>query len=61
MFTSPLQMALVAAGIGNGGMIMEPHVVKEIQNSDGKTVRTIAPKEWKTCMSPTDRERRSPT
>ncbi len=53
VFTSPLQMALIASGIGNGGKIMEPHVVKEIQNSDGKTVRTIDPKEWKTCMSPT--------
>ena len=53
VFTSPLQMALIAAGIGNGGKIMEPHVVKEIQNSDGKTVRTITPKEWATCMSPT--------
>jgi penicillin-binding protein A len=53
VFTSPLQMALIAAGIGNGGKIMAPHVVKEIQNSDGKTVRTIGPKEWTTCMSPT--------
>ena len=24
--TTPLQMALVAAGIGNGGIVMEPHV-----------------------------------
>ena len=43
VFTTPLQMALIAAGIGNSGVIMEPHVVKEIQNSDGKTVRTIEP------------------
>ena len=53
VFTSPLQMALIAAGIGNGGKIMEPHVVKEIQNTDGKVVRTTEPKEWTTCMSPT--------
>ncbi len=53
VFTSPLQMALIAEGIANGGVIKEPHVVKEIQNSDGKTVRTIDPKDWKTCMSPT--------
>jgi peptidoglycan glycosyltransferase len=52
VFTSPLQMALIAAGIGNGGVIMQPHVVKEIQNSDGKTVRTTDPTPWKTCMSP---------
>ena len=53
MFTSPLQMALIAAGIANGGVIKEPHVVKEIQNADGKVVRTIEPEDWKTCMSPT--------
>jgi peptidoglycan glycosyltransferase len=52
VFTSPLQMALIAAGIGHGGVIMKPHVVKEIQNSDGKTVRTIGAEPWKTCMSP---------
>jgi len=50
--TAPLQMALIAAGIANGGIIEQPHVVKEIQNSDGKTVRTVGAKEWKTCMSP---------
>jgi len=53
VFTSPLQMALIAAGIGNGGVIMQPHVVKEIQNSDGKTVHTIDAEPWTTCMSPT--------
>ena len=53
VFTSPLQMALIAASIGNGGTIMEPHVVKEIQNTDGKIVRPIAAKPWKTCMTPT--------
>ena len=53
VFTSPLQMALIAAGIANGGVIKQPHVVKEIQNSDGKVVRTIDPGDWKTCMSPT--------
>jgi peptidoglycan glycosyltransferase len=53
VFTSPLQMALIAAGIGNGGVIMQPHVVKEIQNSDGETVDTVEPEPWTTCMSPT--------
>src|SRR6185312_11171548 len=53
VFTSPLQMALIASGIANGGVIKQPHVVKQIQNSDGKVVRTIDPGDWKTCMSPT--------
>jgi len=52
VFTSPLQMALIAAGIANGGVIMEPHVVKDITNRDGATVKTIDPKPWTTCMTP---------
>ncbi len=50
---SPLQMALIAEGIANGGVIKEPHVVQEIRNSAGKTVRTIGSKDWTTCMAPT--------
>ena len=53
VFTSPLQMALIAAGIANGGVIKEPHVVKEIQNSDGKVGRTIDAWTGRPCMSPT--------
>ena len=43
---SPLQMALVAAGIGNGGSIMTPHVMAEIRDNDGELVRTYEPSEW---------------
>jgi len=50
--TTPLQMALIAAGIANGGVIMEPHVVKEIRDADGDVVRTIPVREWKTAISP---------
>ncbi len=50
--TTPLEMALVAEGIANGGNIKEPHVVKEIQNNDGKVVQTIGSKDWTTCMQP---------
>ena len=46
------QMALVAAGIANGGVIMQPHVVKEIQSADGAHVKTIEPQPWTTCMTP---------
>lgn len=51
--TSPLEMALVAEGIANGGVIKQPYVVQEVRNSDGKTVRTTQPKDWLTCMQPT--------
>jgi peptidoglycan glycosyltransferase len=52
VFTTPLQMALIAEGIANTGVIKEPHVVAEIRNSDGKTVRTTEPADWTTCMQP---------
>jgi peptidoglycan glycosyltransferase len=53
VFTTPLQMALVAEGIANQGVIKQPYVVQEVRNSDGKTIRTTTPKDWLTCMQPT--------
>jgi peptidoglycan glycosyltransferase len=52
VFTSPLQMALIAEGIANNGVIRAPHVVKDIQDSDGKVEKTIDTQDWKTCMQP---------
>jgi peptidoglycan glycosyltransferase len=51
VFTSPLQMAVVAAAVANGGVIKEPHVVQEIQDSEGRTIKTNESKDWRTCMS----------
>jgi peptidoglycan glycosyltransferase len=48
---TPLQMALVAAGIGNNGIIMKPHLMKEIRDSDGNLVRTYQPEQWMQPMS----------
>ena len=52
VFVTPLEMALVAAGIANGGVEMAPHVAREVTNADGKVIETIDPKPWKTCMTP---------
>ncbi len=38
---TPLQMAMVAAAAGNGGMLVRPHVVREIQDVTGKTIHTV--------------------
>lgn len=43
---SPLQMALVAAGIANGGVVMTPHVLAQIRDSQGNLVQTYAPTAW---------------
>ena len=53
MLVTPLQMALVAAGVANGGTIMEPHLVKKVTAPGGsKTVAKTKPKVWKHAMKP---------
>jgi peptidoglycan glycosyltransferase len=51
---TPLQMALIAEAIANGGEIKEPHVGKEIRDANDNLVRRIDPdgKEWKTATNP---------
>ncbi|HYD10573.1 MAG TPA: penicillin-binding protein 2 [Acidimicrobiales bacterium] len=49
---TPLQMALVAAGIANGGEIMEPHVMGEVRDRDGEVVRRHRAEVWKRAVSP---------
>ena len=41
---TPLQMALVAAGIANGGEVMRPYLVKEVQGPDLSTLDAADPK-----------------
>ncbi|MEO7837465.1 MAG: penicillin-binding protein 2, partial [Acidimicrobiales bacterium] len=48
---TPLQMALVAAGVANGGVIMKPHVMAEIRDDEGAVVKRWEPGPWKQAMS----------
>jgi peptidoglycan glycosyltransferase len=48
---TPLQMAMVASSVANGGKLMKPHLVDRIVDRDGRTVRHIAPKEMAQVMS----------
>ncbi|HUP70475.1 MAG TPA: penicillin-binding protein 2 [Acidimicrobiales bacterium] len=50
--STPLQMALVAAGVANGGVIMKPHVMAEVRDDEGEVVKTWNPEPWKQAMSP---------
>jgi penicillin-binding protein A len=52
MLVTPLQMALVAAGIANDGVVMEPTLVDKITAPDGGTILRGHPKEWKTAIKP---------
>ena len=49
---TPLQMALVAAGVANNGKIMQPHLVKKVTSPTGGTVLRIKPQVWRTAMKP---------
>ena len=48
---TPLQMALVAAGIANGGKIMKPQLVKEVQGPDLTTLTAPQPELWRTATT----------
>lgn len=48
---TPLQMALVAAGIANGGQVMTPHVMYEIRDSQNNLVQRYQPTAWHRAAS----------
>jgi peptidoglycan glycosyltransferase len=52
MLTTPLQMALVAAGVANGGVVMKPTLVDRIVAPDGSIVQRSHPDEWKKAIEP---------
>ena len=43
LLVSPLQMALIAATIGRGGIMPTPHYALEVRDAAGNTIRSIAP------------------
>ncbi|HTN81314.1 MAG TPA: penicillin-binding protein 2 [Acidimicrobiales bacterium] len=48
---SALQMALVAAGVANGGVIEQPHVMQEVRNSDGDVIDKGVARFWRRPLS----------
>lgn len=51
---TPLQMALVAAAVANGGVIMAPHVMAEIRDDEGEVVQRAEPTPWRTALTADD-------
>jgi peptidoglycan glycosyltransferase len=49
---TPLQMAEVAAAVGDDGRLMVPHLTQRIVDSEGRTVQTIAPRVQSVVMKP---------
>ena len=48
---SPLQIAMVSAGIANGGKVMQPSLVDSVTTSDLKTVESFSPKQFSNPLS----------
>ncbi|WP_030920874.1 peptidoglycan D,D-transpeptidase FtsI family protein [Streptosporangium amethystogenes] len=48
---TPLQMALIAAGIANNGVVMKPYLVNKIADAEGGEIETADPEELSTAMS----------
>jgi peptidoglycan glycosyltransferase len=48
---TPLQMAMVASAVANGGKLMKPHIADRVVDRDGRTVRHIEPGEMSQVMS----------
>ena len=50
LLVTPLQMAMVAAAVANGGSVMKPHVVDRIVAPDGGVVTRTKPDEWRRAI-----------
>src|SRR5689334_4257643 len=52
LLVTPLQMAMVAAAVANGGALMKPHFTDKVVDQDGRTVKTIDPTVYHQVMKP---------
>src|SRR5262249_22437360 len=50
LLVTPLQMALVAGAVANGGKIMEPHLIDRVTSPTGKTVVKVKPRVWRAAV-----------
>ncbi|MDW7673626.1 MAG: penicillin-binding transpeptidase domain-containing protein, partial [Bacillota bacterium] len=54
---TPIQLVAAAAAIANDGKLMEPKLVKEIRDNEGKLIETIQPNEIRQVISKESSER----
>ena len=50
MLVTPLQMAMVAAGVANNGVVMRPYLVQRVTAPDGSVVTRTKPHKYKRAM-----------
>ena len=53
MLVTPLQMAMVAGAIANGGKLMKPQLIKRVSSADGKVIHRMHPKQISQATKPT--------
>lgn len=49
---TPLQMAMIAGAVADGGTMMVPHVLNKVTNSQAQVVSTYKPRKWLQATSP---------
>jgi penicillin-binding protein A len=52
LLVTPLQMAMVASAIANGGKLMRPRLVERVRDTDGRTLEVVKPSEESEVMKP---------
>lgn len=52
LLVTPLQMAMVASAVANGGKLMAPHLTQRVVDQTGRTVETIKPRVYSQVMKP---------
>jgi penicillin-binding protein A len=51
LIATPLQMALVAAAVANGGHEMKPQIWQRVVDPDGRVIKRMQPSEWSQPIS----------
>jgi peptidoglycan glycosyltransferase len=51
LLATPLQMAMVAAGVANGGRLMKPQIWNRVIDPDGRTIDKLDPSEYSQPIS----------
>ncbi len=52
VLATPLQMALVAGGVANGGRVMKPYYLEEVVTATGAVVSKARPEQWLVATKP---------
>jgi peptidoglycan glycosyltransferase len=50
LLVTPLQMAMVASAVANGGKLMTPHLGSRVVDPSGRTVQTVRPTQYRRVM-----------